>query len=147
MEIDITYKAKDGMEFSDPYLCEQYEKNLDKAPGTVGYFLGRLDQFKETDFFTGTIIYKEKDQPASFYTRTNIDFSDLYEGEIVTQAMKEAQMRVTNTIADVRRHFEKIDLSTPCGGTCIISKDHGISSGALITLSCNPVYKAINEQK
>ena len=39
MEIDITYKAKDGMEFSDPYLCEQYEKNLDKAPGTVGYFL------------------------------------------------------------------------------------------------------------
>ena len=36
MDINITYTAKDGMRFSDPYKCEEYEKRLGTKAGTVG---------------------------------------------------------------------------------------------------------------
>ena len=35
MDIDITYTAKDGTRFRDPYECEEYEKRLGTKAGTV----------------------------------------------------------------------------------------------------------------
>lgn len=35
MDINITYTAKDGRRFSDPYECEEYEKRLGTEAGTV----------------------------------------------------------------------------------------------------------------
>ena len=147
MEIDIIYKAKDGTEFSDPLICEEYEKSLDTLPGTLGYFLRQLDQFEESDLFTGTMMYKEKDKQVTFYMSVNMDFSDIYEGEIVTQAMKEAQRRATSTVAGVRRHFNGIDLSTPCGGTFVVSKRSDGQPVMGISIPCDPVFEAANKQK
>ena len=141
MEIEITYKAWNGMEFKDPYACEQYEKTLAKFPGTVAYLLEHIEQFKDTDLFTGTLMYKEKGKHTVYFTRTNIDFSDLYEGEMVTQAMMDAQMRVTNTVGDVRRHFSKMDPGTPCGGTFIIQKNPS-SLVAASYIDCSSVFEA-----
>jgi hypothetical protein len=35
MDINITYTAKDGRKFGDPYECEEYEKRLGTVAGTV----------------------------------------------------------------------------------------------------------------
>jgi len=35
MDINITYTARDGRKFSDPYECEEYEKRLGPEAGTV----------------------------------------------------------------------------------------------------------------
>jgi len=147
MEIEITYKAWDGMEFKDPYVCEEYEKALSKFPGTVANLLKLLDKYEETYLFSGTLIYKEKDKEANYYSRTNIDFSNLYEGEMVTQAMKDAQMMATNTVGDVRNHFSKVDPGTPYGGTFIIQKDHNSSQVIFQAVDCKPVFKEAWKQK
>ena len=35
MDINITYTAKDGRRFNDPYECEKYEARLGTEAGTV----------------------------------------------------------------------------------------------------------------
>lgn len=120
MEVKIQYKAKDGRVFYDPYLCESYEKSLEKGPGTLGRFLNLLKGYKESDYFIGIIYYRENNDVKTLSVYT-MDFSDLYEGEYVTQAMQDAQKRVTVTVGNVLDFFKDIDNSIPCCGSFIIS--------------------------
>ena len=139
MEVVIKYKAKNGLEFDDPYECEQYEKILDKTPGTLGGFLARLDEYKDTDYFAGTIFYRVDDKVCSI-CRCNFDFSDLYEGETITQSMKDAQNRVRCTIGDIRKTFKDIDPYTPCGGTYFVSSDPLMNEGRGSNIDCSKVF-------
>ena len=122
MEVNIEYKAKDGKVFSDPYLCESYEKALENKPGTLGCFLNTLEEFKKTDYFCGIVYYREDDKVQTLAVYS-IDFSDIYEGEIVTEAMKEAQRRVSSTVGNVLEYFKDKDKSIPCCGSFVISSD------------------------
>ena len=140
MEVVIKYKARNGMEFDDPYDCEKYEKILAKMPGTLGYFLANLEEFKDTDYFAGIVFYKEKDAP-SVYSRCNLDFSDLFEGEIITQPMKEAQNRVRSTVGDLRKFFKDKDHTIPCGGAYVCSPDPLMTTGKAGHVDCTEVFR------
>lgn len=140
MEVNIEYKAKDGKVFSDPYLCESYEKVLEKEPGTLGQLLQAFKQFKETDYFSGIIYYRENGNTESLVACT-VDFSDLYEGELVTQAMKDAQNRVRITVGKILNFFKDKDYSIPCSGSFLISPNMNLSGYTIIHLSNNKVFE------
>ena len=140
MEVNIEYKAKDGKVFTDPYLCETYEKSLDKMPGTLGSFLDTLEEFKKTDYFCGIVYYREDDKVQTL-AAYSIDFSDIYEGEIVTEAMKEAQRRVSLKVGNVLDYFKDKDKSIPCCGSFVISSDIKMNNSTLFHYGNNGVFK------
>lgn len=139
MEVKIEYKAKDGTVFTDPYLCESYEKSLEKQLGTLGGFLNFLKDYKETDYFSGIIFYIENEKINTLCALT-VDFSDLFEGEFVTQAMKEAQRRVTATVGNIIEFFKDKDLTIPCSGSFFISSDKSMSNNTYAHFSNNELY-------
>jgi len=65
MDIDITYTAKDGRRFSDPYECEEYEKRLGTEPGTVGRARIDLGELGEKMYVFG--ILKVRHDNVSHY--------------------------------------------------------------------------------
>lgn len=145
MQVKVRYIAKNGVEFDDPYQCEQYEKLLDCEPGTTGYLLKNLEQFDDEDLFDGTLCFKKKGCGAQYYSRTNIDFSDLYEGEFVTQAMKEAQERATTKVKDVRTFFGGFTPETACGGFYSVFKKN-TQKCTICRMNCDKVFEAIDEE-
>ena len=145
MEVKLKYKAKNGMEFDDPYMCEQYEKMLDYEDGTVGYFLKNLEQFDDEDYFDGTLCVKAKDSEGLYYSRKNLDFSDLYEGEFITQTMKEAQERATTKVKDVRDFFGKFDADALCGGLYAVYKAPN-AKYSIWRIPCDKVFNAVYKE-
>ena len=140
MEVKVKYIAKDGREFDDPYDCESYEKLLQKKPGTVGYFLNFLKKkCKETDYFYGVIFYRDKDGFHT-YARSTVDLSEQYDGEYITQAMKEAQEQVTTTVKDVINFFEKKDNSFYCGGSFVWGEDIAFSNCSSANITSEKVF-------
>ena len=47
MDIEIKYRAKDGVCFDDINECEEYEKNLQNQRGCLGYLIKKLKKYKE----------------------------------------------------------------------------------------------------
>ena len=140
MDIEIKYRAKDGLYFDDINACEKYEKSLQTQPGSLGYFLKKLKENKETDYFTGIIFYKE-DGMLNCYSRAQMDFTDLYEGEIITQAMKDVQTRMTSTVKQVLDFFKGKDPTISCGGSYIISSDARMVKCTGNNIACYDVFR------
>ena len=61
MDIDVTYTAKDGRRFHDPYECEEYEKRLGSEPGTVGRARIDLKELGENMYVFGLLKVRHKD--------------------------------------------------------------------------------------
>ena len=140
MEVKIKYKAKDGIEFDDPFICEKYEETLSEKYGTLGYVLKSLKTlYNETDYFVGVLFYRENGVFSTF-ARTTIDFSDIYDGEFVTQAMMEAEQRVTTTVKDVITFFEKKDKSIPCGGSIVVADNKEMKRYGAAEFNCDEVF-------
>ena len=55
MDINITYTAKDGRRFNDPYECEAYEKRLGTEPGTVARARIDLKELGEDKYVFGLL--------------------------------------------------------------------------------------------
>lgn len=140
MDIEVKYRAKDGMCFDDINACEKYEKSLITQPGSLGYFLEQLKKSKETDYFTGIIFYKENGK-LSFYSRAQVDLSDLYEGEIITQTMKDVQTRMTSTVKQALEFFKGMDPSISCGGSYMISSNPRMIKGFCCNIPCYDVFR------
>ena len=140
MDIEIKYRAKDGVCFDDINECEKYERYLQNQPGSLGYLLNKLKALKETDYFFGIIFYKENGDVKSF-SGASIDLSEYYEGEIITQAMRDVQRRVTCTIGQVLEFFKDKDPSIFCGGTFLVSSDLRMKHCTGDSITCYEVLK------
>ena len=139
MEIEIKYRAKDGMCFDDINACERYEKSLLTQPGSLGYLLKKLKEHKETDYFTGIIFYKENGKLNS-YSSAQIDLTDIYEGEIITQTMEDVQTRTTSTVQRVLNFFKDKDPSISCCGSYLISSDPCMVKCTGNNITCDDVF-------
>ena len=69
MDIDVIYKAKDGMRFSDPFECEKYEKRLGSEAGTVARARIDLKDIGEQKYVFGIMKVRHED---SNYYRTYV---------------------------------------------------------------------------
>jgi len=140
MEIKVKYTAKNGAEFDDPFDCERYEKMLSEKPGTIGYILKHMKTYyKETDYFIGILFYLENGA-FNAYSRTTIDLSGNYEGELVTQTMKDVQGILKSTVKEVIRFLEGKDKSLPCGGSIIVSEDIEFKTYNASEFNCDKVF-------
>lgn len=144
MDIILKYQSFDGIIFDDPYECEKHEKFYDKFPNSIGYFLNILKDFKETDYFAGIVHTSYKDKH-TVYIRTHYDLSDIYEGEVVTSAMREVQDRVSSTVGDVLRLLKDLPRDTVCGGTFLISSTPDMQNSKCFHMDFKAFYEAVKK--
>ena len=84
-------------------------------------------------------VYGSKKQWALYFV--NYDLTDYYEGEIITQTMKEVQNRLTCTVGRVLDYFKDKDPSMFCGGSYLVSSDPHMVKCTGDTITCYEVLK------
>lgn len=67
MDINITYTAKDGRRFSDPFECEEYEKRLGTEPGTVARARIDLKELGENMYVFGMLKVRHEGDGGNHY--------------------------------------------------------------------------------
>lgn len=105
MDIDITYTAKDGRRFSDPYECEEYEKRLGTEPGTVARARIDLKDLGEQEYVFG--LLKVRHEGVSHY-RTYVTrcVDEKLEDYVNVSELDVDKRWLRNTIGDVLRDME-----------------------------------------
>lgn len=106
MDINITYTAKDGRRFNDPYECEQYEKRLGTEAGTVARARIDLKELGEDQYVFG--LLKVRHEGANHY-RTYVTrcIDDKLEDYVTVSTLDVDKRWIRSTIADVLRDIEK----------------------------------------
>ena len=106
MDIDITYTAKDGRRFSDPYECEEYEKRLGTEPGTVGRARIDLKALGENKYVFGLLkVRHENTNHYRTYVTRCVD--EMLEDYVTVSSLDADKRWIRNTIADVLRDMEE----------------------------------------
>ncbi len=106
MDIDITYTAKDGRRFSDPYECEAYEKRLGSEPGTVGRARIDLKELGEDRYVFGMLKVRHDDvNRYSTYVTRCVD--EKLEDYVTVSTLDVDKRWIRSTIADVLRDMEQ----------------------------------------
>lgn len=106
MDIDITYTAKDGTRFSDPYECEAYEKRLGTVPGTVGRARIDLKEIGEGKYVFGLLKARHGGVTnyRSYVTRC---VDEKLEDYVNVSSLDVDKRWIRNTIGDVLRDMEQ----------------------------------------
>ena len=113
MEIGITYTAKDGRQFNDPYECEEYEKRLGTEPGTVGRARIDLKALGENRYVFG--ILKVRHNDVNHYRTYVVRCVDDKLEDYVTVSELDVDKRwIRNTISDVLRDLEEFNDDELC---------------------------------
>ena len=106
MDIDITYTAKDGRRFNDPYECEEYEKRLGTEPGTVGRARIDLKEIGESEYVFG--ILKVRHDGINHYRTYMVHCIDNRLEDYVNVSELDVDKRwIRNTISDVLHDMEQ----------------------------------------
>lgn len=113
MEIDITYTAKDGRQFDDPYECEEYEKRLGSKAGTVARARTDLKALGENTYVFGLLKVRHDDvnNYRSYMVRC---VDDKLEGYVNVSELDVDKRWVRNTISDVLRDMERFSDDDLC---------------------------------
>ena len=113
MEIDITYTAKDGRRFSDPYECEEYEKRLGTEPGTVARARIDLKALGENEYVFGMLkVRHENTNHYRTYVVRCVD--DKLEDYVNVSELDVDKRWIRNTISDVLHDMEKFNEDDLC---------------------------------
>ena len=106
MDIDVTYKAKDGMRFNDPFKCEEYEKRLGSEPGTVGRARIDLKEIGENRYVFGILKVRHEglNQFRTYVTRC---VDEKLEDYVTVSELDVDKRWIRNTIGDVLRDMEQ----------------------------------------
>lgn len=105
MDIDITYTAKDGRRFSDPYECEEYEKRLGTEPGTVARARIDLKELGEDKYVFG--LLKARHDGVNHYRAYMVRCVDDKLEDYVNVSDLDVDKRwIRNTISDVLHDME-----------------------------------------
>ena len=113
MKIGITYTAKDGRQFDDPYKCEEYEKRLGTQPGTVGSARIDLKEIGEQKYVFG--ILKVRHEGSNYY-RTYVTrcVDDKLEDYVNVSNLDMDKRWIRNTISDVLYDLEQFNDDDLC---------------------------------
>ena len=113
MDINITYTAKDGRRFSDPYECEEYEKRLGTEPGTVARARIDLKELGEDKYVFG--LLKARHESINHY-RTYIVrcVDDKLEDYVNVSCLDVDKRWIRNTISDVLHDMEQFSDDDLC---------------------------------
>lgn len=112
MDINITYTAKDGRRFNDPYECEKYEARLGTEPGTVARARIDLKELGEDKYVFG--LLKVRHEGVNHY-RTYVTrcVDDKLEDYVTVSTLDVDKRWIRSTVADVlhdMEHFSDDDL-------------------------------------
>ena len=106
MDINITYTAKDGRRFSDPYECEAYEKRLGTEAGTVGRARIDLKELGENRYVFGMLKVRH-DDVTNYRTYVTRRVDEKLEDYVDVSSLDVDKRWIRNTISDVLRDMEK----------------------------------------
>lgn len=105
MEIGITYTAKDGRQFNDPYKCEEYEKRLGTEPGTVGRARIDLKALGENNYVFGLLKVRHENVN-NYRTYVVRCLDDKLEDYVTVSSLDVDKRWIRNTISDVLHDME-----------------------------------------
>ena len=140
MEIEISYKAKDGRIFKDPYVCETYEKTLAEKQGTVGSLLQILECY--TGWVCGTVVVRKDGflQTKTFLTgKVGSSCTNLTEEKYGEQ--QQVECSVLRCMTHLREHFGREDL---CQYIFNISDNKEMRGGTIVANN-NPLMWSQSE--
>ena len=113
MDINITYTAKDGRRFNDPYECEKYEKRLGTKAGTVGRARIDLKELGEDRYVFGMLKVRHEDvnHYRTYVTRC---VDEKLEDYVNVSNLDVDKRWIRSTIADVLRDMERFSDDDLC---------------------------------
>lgn len=106
MDINITYTAKDGRRFHDPYECEEYEKRLGSEPGTVARARIDLKELGENEYVFGMLKVRH-DGCNHYRTYVTRCVDEKLEDYVTVSSLDVDKRWIRNTISDVLRDIEQ----------------------------------------
>jgi len=113
MDINITYTAKDGRRFNDPYECEAYEKRLGTEPGTVARARIDLKEIGEDKYVFG--LLKARHEGVNHYRSYIVRCVDDKLEDYVNVSSLDVEKRwIRNTISDVLHDMEEFSDDDLC---------------------------------
>lgn len=106
MDINVIYTAKDGMRFSDPFECEEYEKRLGTEAGTVARARIDLKELGEDRYVFGMLKVRHDDvnHYRTYVTRCVDEKLDDY---VNVSELDVDKRWIRNTISDVLHDMEQ----------------------------------------
>lgn len=113
MDINITYTAKDGRRFRDPYECEKYEKRLGTEPGTVARARIDLKELGEDKYVFG-LLKTRHDGVNHYYSYMVRCVDDKLEDYVNVSSLDVDKRWIRNTISDVLHDMEKFSDDDLC---------------------------------
>ena len=113
MDIDITYTAKDGRRFSDPYECEKYEKRLGTEPGTVGRARIDLKEIGEDKYVFG-LLKVHHDGVTNYRSYVTRCVEEKLEDYVNVSSLDVDKRWIRNTISDVLHDMEQFSDDDLC---------------------------------
>jgi hypothetical protein len=113
MDINITYTAKDGTQFHDPYECEEYEKRLGTKPGSVARARIDLKALGENRYVFGLLKVRHKDVN-HYLTYVVRSIDDKLEDYVNVSDLDVDKRWIRNTISDVLHDMEKFNDDDLC---------------------------------
>ena len=113
MDIDITYTAKDGRRFSDPYECEAYEKRLGTEAGTVGRARIDLKELGENKYVFGLLKVRHE-CVTNYRTYVTRCVDEKLEDYVTVSTLDVDKRWIRNTISDVLHDMEQYNDDDLC---------------------------------
>ena len=113
MDINITYTAKDGRRFHDPYKCEEYEKRLGTEPGTVARARIDLKALGDNNYVFGLLKVRHEDVN-HYYTYVTRCVDEMLEDYVTVSNLDVDKRWIRNTISDVLYDMEQFQDDDLC---------------------------------
>jgi hypothetical protein len=113
MDINITYTAKDGRRFNDPYECEEYEKRLGTEPGTVGRARIDLKELGEDRYVFGMLKVRHEGV-TNYRTYVTRCVDEKLEDYVTVSNLDVDKRWIRSTVADVLRDMEEYNDDDLC---------------------------------
>ena len=113
MDIDITYTAKDGRRFNDPYECEEYEKRLGTEPGTVGRARIDLKALGENRYVFGLLKVRH-DGVTNYRSYVTRCVDEKLEDYVDVSSLDVDKRWIRSTIGEVLRDMEQYSDDALC---------------------------------
>lgn len=148
MKIETIYIAKDGTRFADPLICQDYEKNLAKIPGTVGCTKLELKALGEDKYVTGMLKVKSEEKGLQFHHFVTVCLDHILEHYVNINDLSEDQRWKVSTVKNILKILDQYEETDDCEYEFVYS-DNKYFKKSGCTRSYNQAFwnRAKNENK
>ena len=141
MEIDqIFYKAKDGRLFTDPLLCEEYEKTIGIIPGSIADMVQYVkDNAGDSKYVAGAVYFCWPDGRRTFNVLSNVCIDDCLESFVNVKDLREEQRYAATTMEEFLAYYDKEEKRDfPCQFLLAVSKEISMNIISIFSNGNNP---------